>query len=586
MSCAIWRRAASLLAVCVLLLEAGAGLAVEHTTAAVSSPPQSQGLFVSDDQRFPFALLIEAQTPDLYLVRGLGRIAYSADDPTELTVEMQGLGRASNEFTIRGTLLVRPDGKRMTQPQTLPWVGRYDAASDELQLQVSPNHMVGAVRPNAAAAKKDPNAQTAGRAASNPGLDLMQIIAFVTAVHAEHGPTLGRSESTPPATSGNTPPASNGNRSGTSSPRPTANGYSKSGPLADDYVENLLIVMDAAGGWPGRTFGAWTSPTRQPTGRTTAAGPSSASTNSAGSTPTPAKPTGPPLNPPMPRSVDPPQPTDVVGRSLDEALSTLWGRGLNPDSFVNLGPPPDPSQAELVTGITVLPDGRIQVRFYSSSPRDAADAATPRVQGGANPHDSDPGGDTTSTPAANSTAGPARGNDLQQDHSAAPAAPTGFQIGDLATLLEGSDRGQERIYFDGRTIGGTFGRASGYTSVFIGSLSIPDAAAILQSHQQTWPTAKPQSGPGLTVTIRSYSATPLEGIQDHDSDFTGNSGRDGSSYYHYVVYRGFYISYVSHEWDHVAPDLGSPWSTFLDKARQLIDRRFPPRVLGTAGDTP
>jgi hypothetical protein len=220
------------------------------------------------------------------------------------------------------------------------------------------------------------------------------------------------------------------------------------------------------------------------------------------------------------------------------------------------------------------------VRYYNSSPIDAADTATPRVQGGANDGSSDSAGDTTSTPAANS-----RGDD-QHHYPAAPAGPTGFQPGDLSMLLPEADRAQERIYFDGRTIGATFKRASGYTSVFIGSLSIPEVALSLQSHLQTWPAAKPQSGPGLTVTVRSHSATPQEGIRDCDLDFTGDSGRDGSSYYHYVVYRGFYISYVSHEWDRVAPDLGSPWSTFLDNARQLILRRFPPQALGTTGDTP
>ncbi len=63
---------------------------------------------------------------------------------------------------------------------------------------------------------------------------------------------------------------------------------------------------------------------------------------------------------------------------------------------------------------------------------------------------------------------------------------------------------------------------------------------------------------------------------DLDTDFTGESGRDGPTYRHYLVYNGFLISYNNSVNDRIAPDIGRGWPAFLRNAQALIDRRFPP----------
>ncbi len=108
------------------------------------------GLFVGDDPRFPFVLQVTTRG-EMTLVRGLGRMPYSADDPTLIMAEFAGISVEGDQTALRGVLTLHPDGERLTEPNLSPWVGLYDPASDDWQMMLSPKHVVGASRPGVAA---------------------------------------------------------------------------------------------------------------------------------------------------------------------------------------------------------------------------------------------------------------------------------------------------------------------------------------------------------------------------------------------------------------------------------------------------
>lgn len=113
-------------------------------------PSQPSGLFVGDDPRFPFVLQAETRG-DWTVVRGMGRMAYSADDPKPVLAEFAGISVSGDRPGMRGVLTLQPDGLRLEEPGLSPFVGIYDPAGESWKLMLSPRHVVAAGRPGSAA---------------------------------------------------------------------------------------------------------------------------------------------------------------------------------------------------------------------------------------------------------------------------------------------------------------------------------------------------------------------------------------------------------------------------------------------------
>ncbi len=93
--------------------------AAQPTASAPVDTTKLVGQFVGDDAQFPFVLQVERRG-DATVVRGLGRMPYSAAEPTPILAEFVGISVADDPQSLRGVFTLQSDGALLKEPQRSP----------------------------------------------------------------------------------------------------------------------------------------------------------------------------------------------------------------------------------------------------------------------------------------------------------------------------------------------------------------------------------------------------------------------------------------------------------------------------------
>lgn len=246
---------------------------------------------------------------------------------------------------------------------------------------------------------------------------------------------------------------------------------------------------------------------------------------------------------------NPSRPTvpNVVGLSIEGAVTALWEVGLTPRSVECLGQSTDPTQADRVTqqipaaGSPSPADGNVSLQWYSK-PTDAS-VPTPAQAVETKPAESPP---TAPTPTNSAV---------------------GFQPGDGAKVEDRFAGAQ--VYADGRGIAFASGGAGGGMNWLIGKLDEPMfQVGVAGAKEAVQRLSQSRSSSDTVVTITRSG----NGLIDMSSR---NGDGSGTTYcYQYEEYRGFFINYAESV-NTPGAALSAKAAAAIEKSRRLIDLRFP-----------
>lgn len=443
--------------------------AAQPTKSAPVDMTKLAGQFVGDDAQFPFVLQVETRG-DSTVVRGLGRMPYSAAEPTSILAEFVGISTDDDPQSFRGVLTLQPDGAVLKEAKYSPWVGLYDPAEEGWQLMFSPKHVVGASRPGAAAkhlnkpgapppppppANKEPidvdgifsnidklikiseaRPDDINGAAIAIRMDTDNHVAAAAAAAVRNQAQLGtRWNQTRTALANlSNRAATTGRPSPAKPPRSSADGKLPDQD-ARDYLNNMQLVLQGLANLlnsdvlrdqppPSRGVDTGSPAPRNPQASGTPPTPIAAGGSASGGA-TPVTPVQPPI---------PPAPPSPPNMTLDEAVAFLNALGMSHDRISSvLVPAPDATRAGQVVRINRLPGGRIEIVNYGDAPdgpnvapggttTDGGSQSNPPLIPPGNPPNS-AGGTAATGGASSGAAGGGSGSGTPPGNGGAPPTP-------------------------------------------------------------------------------------------------------------------------------------------------------------------